>query len=163
MDEVRGDAARTLFMQDDRFAFDPRQAADADPAAGAVGVVQGLLHPLHREPVGRGPLPVILLLGGQLDETTFVDVQVEPEEVQPAETLQFPVSPAAGQNADLGALNWLIYLSLLIGLTALILGELPAPDAAELQKAIAASAELSGRRRAAAWSCTARAPSVSAP
>lgn len=63
-----------------------------------------------------------VLLGGQLDETTFVDVQVEPEEVQPAETLQFPVSPAAGQNADLGALNWLIYLSLLIGLTALILG-----------------------------------------
>jgi hypothetical protein len=56
---------------------------------------------------------------------TAVKAEVEPEEVQPADTLQFPSEASAaatGQSADLGMMNWLIYLSLLIGLTALILG-----------------------------------------
>ena len=68
-----------------------------------------------------------LKLGGTLGDTA-VDAEVEPEEVQPADTLQFPsVASAASaesteSSANLGALNWLIYLSLLIGLTALVLG-----------------------------------------
>jgi len=65
-----------------------------------------------------------VVLGGKLGETTFVDVSMEPEEVQPAETLQFPLEPnttSSGQSADLGTMNWLLYLSLLIGMTALVL------------------------------------------
>jgi hypothetical protein len=44
------------------------------------------------------------------------------EEVQPADTLQFPSLPSAQQSTNLGMLTWLIYLSLLIGLSGLILG-----------------------------------------
>jgi len=62
-----------------------------------------------------------LKLGGALDNTA-VDAEVEPEEVQPADTLQFPVVGSTDQGATLGTLNWLIYLSLLIGLTALGVG-----------------------------------------
>ena len=60
-------------------------------------------------------------IGGSLGETTFVDVQVEPEEVQPADTLQFPNVDSAQQTIDSGMINWLLYLSLLIGMIALVL------------------------------------------
>jgi hypothetical protein len=63
-----------------------------------------------------------VILGGRLGETTFVDAQVEPEEVAPTDSIQFPSIESAAQSADLGMLNWLIYLSLLIGLIALVLG-----------------------------------------
>ena len=93
------------------------------------------LQPLGEETPGQFVAPILptvpgkytLKLGGTLGDTA-VDAEVEPEEVQPADTLQFPseasASPAgpAGQSADLGYMNWLIYLSLLIGLIALILG-----------------------------------------
>lgn len=65
-----------------------------------------------------------VVLGGRLGETTFVNISMEPEEVQPADTLQFPLdanTTSTGQSADLGTLNWLMYLSLLIGMTALVL------------------------------------------
>ena len=62
-----------------------------------------------------------LKFGGRLGDTA-VDAEVQPEEVQPADTLQFPVVGSTDQSQALGALNWLIYLSLLIGLTALGLG-----------------------------------------
>jgi hypothetical protein len=67
-----------------------------------------------------------LHFGGTLGDTD-VDAEVEPEEVQPVETLQFPVeenaasTEQAGQSTDLGMLNWLTYLSLLVGLIALVL------------------------------------------
>jgi hypothetical protein len=66
-----------------------------------------------------------LHFGGTLGDTD-VDAEVEPEEVQPVETLQFPVeanttTEQAGQSNDLGMLNWLTYLSLLIALIALVL------------------------------------------
>jgi hypothetical protein len=60
-------------------------------------------------------------LGGTLADTA-VDAQVEPEEVQPVDTLQFPSGESTPERADLGSMNWLIYLSLLIGLIALGLG-----------------------------------------
>lgn len=67
-----------------------------------------------------------LHFGGALGDMD-VDAEVEPEEVQPAETLQFPVeantasTEQAGQSVDLGMGNWLTYLSLLVGLIALVL------------------------------------------
>ena len=58
---------------------------------------------------------------GQLGDTP-VEAHAEPEEVSPADTIQFPSVEDAGQSANAGATNWLIYLSLLIGLIALGLG-----------------------------------------
>jgi hypothetical protein len=85
------------------------------------------LAPLGEDTPGQFVAPVLptipgqytLILGGKLGDTA-VDAQVEPEEVAPADTLEFP--SAAPQSADLGLMNWLIYLSLLIGLIALVLG-----------------------------------------
>lgn len=92
------------------------------------------LQPLGEDTPGQfvGPvLPTVpgqyaLKLGGTLGDTA-VDAEVEPEEVQPADVLQFPSQASAGsdvavQSTDLGAMNWLIYISLLIGLIALVLG-----------------------------------------
>ena len=87
------------------------------------------LQPLGEETPGQFVAPILptvpgqytVKLGGALGETS-VDAHVEPEEVQPADTLQFPSAASTGQSADLGAMNWLIYLSLLIGLVALVLG-----------------------------------------
>jgi hypothetical protein len=85
------------------------------------------LAPLGEDTPGQFVAPVLptipgqytLILGGKLGDTA-VDAQVEPEEVAPVDTLEFP--SAAPQSADLGLMNWLIYLSLLIGLIALVLG-----------------------------------------
>jgi hypothetical protein len=93
------------------------------------------LQPLGEDTPGQFVAPILptvpgqyaLKLGGTLGDTA-VDAEVEPEEVQSADTLQFPseASEAGGapaeQSPDLGAVNWLIYLSLLIGLIALVLG-----------------------------------------
>ena len=88
-----------------------------------------ILHPLGEETPGQFIAPILptvpgkytLKLGGALGDTA-VNAQVEPEEVQPADTLQFPSQASVAQSADLGYMNWLIYISLLIGLIALILG-----------------------------------------
>jgi len=84
------------------------------------------LEPLGEDTPGQFVAPVLptvpgqytLILGGKLGDTA-VDAQVEPEEVAPADTLEFPST--APQSADLGLMNWLIYLSLMIGLIALVL------------------------------------------
>ena len=60
-------------------------------------------------------------LGGKLGDMA-VDAEVEPEEVESADTLQFPSVESAAQSTSAGTVNWLIYLSLLIGLIALVLG-----------------------------------------
>ena len=67
--------------------------------------------------------------GGQLGDTP-VDAQTEPEEVAQAETIQFPVSypnpqgevPARTESAARGTSEWLVWLSLLIGLVGVGLG-----------------------------------------
>ena len=90
------------------------------------------LQPLGEDTPGQFIAPVLptvagkytVKLGGTLGDTA-ADAEVEPEEVEPADTLQFPsVASAASaqQSTDLGMLNWLTYVSLLIGLIALILG-----------------------------------------
>ena len=92
------------------------------------------LQPLDEHSPGHFIAPVLptipgkytLHFGGTLGDTD-VNAEVEPEEVQPVETIQFPVeenaasTEQAGQSTDLGMLNWLTYLSLLVGLIALVL------------------------------------------
>lgn len=58
---------------------------------------------------------------GQLGDTP-VDAHAEPEEVSPADTIQFPAVESSDESANAGVTSWLIYLSLLIGLIALGLG-----------------------------------------
>jgi len=87
------------------------------------------LQPLGEDTPGQFVAPILptvpgeytLTLGGKLGDTA-VDAQTHVEEVQPATMLAFPIVDSSQQSADLGVINWLIYLSLLIGLIALILG-----------------------------------------
>jgi len=90
------------------------------------------LQPLGEDTPGQFVAPILptvagqytIKLGGTLGDTA-VATQVDPEEVQPADTLAFPSvasAEAAQQSANLGMMNWLIYLSLMIGLIALVLG-----------------------------------------
>jgi hypothetical protein len=87
------------------------------------------LQPLGEDTPGQFVAPILptvpgeytVILGGALGDTA-VDAQTHVEEVQPATTLAFPVVDSSQQSADLGLMNWLIYLSLLIGMIALILG-----------------------------------------
>ena len=86
------------------------------------------LQPLGEETPGQFVAPILptipgqytIDLGGKLG-TTEVKADVQPEEVQAADVLQFPSVASADQSASLATLNWLIYLSLLIGLIALVL------------------------------------------
>jgi hypothetical protein len=87
------------------------------------------LQPLGEDTPGQFVAPILptvagqytVKLGGKLGDID-VKAEVQPEEVQSADVLQFPSVGAAQQSADLGVMNWLIYLSLLIGLIALVLG-----------------------------------------
>ena len=87
------------------------------------------LEPLDEHSPGQFTAPLVptipgqytVYFGGKIAETTFVDVFVEPEEVQRADTLQFPTVDPAQQTMDSGMVNWLLYLSLLIGMIALVL------------------------------------------
>jgi hypothetical protein len=107
-----------------------------DVSSLTVGVSYGgqsktlTLEPLGEDTPGQFVAPILptvpgqytVILGGKLGETTFVDAQVEPEEVATADTIQFPALADSGQSAELGMMNWLIYVSLLVGLIALVLG-----------------------------------------
>jgi hypothetical protein len=87
------------------------------------------LQPLGEDTPGQFIAPILptvpgqytVKLGGTLGDTA-VDTSVDPEEVQPADTLQFPSTTSANESAPSGMMNWLVYLSLLIGLIALVLG-----------------------------------------
>ena len=87
------------------------------------------LQPLGEDTPGQFVAPILPTVPGQytvnLDGKlgdTDVKVDVQPEEVQAADVLQFPSATSGQQSADLGVMNWLIYISLLIGLIALVLG-----------------------------------------
>ena len=94
------------------------------------GQERGLvLQPLGEDTPGQfiGPiLPTIagtytLELMGKLGNTD-VNLSVEPEEVQPAEKLEFPPKPSAEQqSAGLGLVGWLAIAGLAIGLISLVL------------------------------------------
>jgi len=87
------------------------------------------LQPLGEDTPGQfvaSVLPTVpgeytVILGGTLGDTA-VNAETHVEEVQPAATLQFPSVNSEQQSADLGVMHWLIYLSLMIGMIALILG-----------------------------------------
>jgi hypothetical protein len=87
------------------------------------------LQPLGEDTPGQFVAPILptvpgqytVSLGGKLGDTD-VKVDVEPEEVAAADVLQFPSATSGEQGANLGMMNWLLYLSLLIGLIALVLG-----------------------------------------
>ena len=89
------------------------------------------LQPLGEDTPGQFIAPLIptipgqytIKLGGTLGGTT-VDAEVEPEEVGSTDTLQFPNVADSKESSNTGATNWLIYLSLLIGVAALVLGVL---------------------------------------
>jgi hypothetical protein len=86
------------------------------------------LEALGEANAGRFEAPILptvpgqytITFGGQLGDTA-VDAHVEPEEVQSADAIQFPSVESSVQSADLGMMNWLIYLSLMVGLIALVL------------------------------------------
>ncbi|HKY54566.1 MAG TPA: hypothetical protein VJM08_09685 [Anaerolineales bacterium] len=67
--------------------------------------------------------------GGTLGETA-ADTEVELEEVRPPDAVQFPVSypgpqsvePASTESANSGGADWLVWLSLLVGLIGVGLG-----------------------------------------
>lgn len=82
------------------------------------------LQPLGEDTPGQFVAPILptvagtytLIFGGKLGDTD-VSAEVEPEEVEGADMLQFPNIETAQQGS--GMTDWLIYLSLLIGLVAL--------------------------------------------
>lgn len=88
------------------------------------------LQPLGEDTPGQFVAPILptipgqyaLIFGGKLGDTDVNNVEVEPEEVETADALLFPNVTPAEQSANSGMTNWLIYLSLLIGLIALGLG-----------------------------------------
>ena len=88
-----------------------------------------MLQPLGEDTPGQFVAPILptvageysVLFGGTLGDTV-VAAETHVEEVQTADILQFPSVASAEQSADLGMMNWLIYLSLLIALIALVLG-----------------------------------------
>ena len=89
------------------------------------------LQPLGEHTPGQFTAPMIptvpgvytIKLGGLLGDTA-VDASVQPEEVGAADALQFPNVAAAEESANSGMAGWLVYLSLLIGVIALVVGVL---------------------------------------
>ena len=57
---------------------------------------------------------------GKLEDTD-VNVQVQPEEVQAADTLEFPKSSQSQQSAGFGLVGWLAIAGLVCGLAGLTL------------------------------------------
>ena len=84
------------------------------------------LQPLGEDTPGQFVAPILptiqgqytLTLGGKLGDTD-VNADVEPEEVQSADILQFPSIQSAQQSA---ATDWLVWLSFLVGLIGVGLG-----------------------------------------
>jgi hypothetical protein len=89
------------------------------------------LQPLSEDSPGQFIAPIVptipgqyaLRFGGNLDDTA-VNVEVEPEEVESADKLEFPRNTSAQESTDLGMINSLVYPSLLIALIALALAAL---------------------------------------
>ena len=88
-----------------------------------------ILQPLGEDTPGQFVAPILptipglytITLGGTLGDTS-VNVDVQPEEVQPADILQFPKVESSGQNSDSATKDWLLWLALLIGLVGVGLG-----------------------------------------
>jgi hypothetical protein len=88
------------------------------------------LEPVDEHSPGQFMAPVVptvpgqytVKFGGSIGETTFVDVHMEPEEVQPADTLEFPnITSTQNVASAFGATEWLAIAGLVSGLAGLIL------------------------------------------
>jgi hypothetical protein len=88
------------------------------------------LEPVDEHSPGQFMAPLVptvpgqytVMFGGRLAETTFNDVHVEPEEVQPADTLEFPrVDSTQQQSIAFGTTELLAMAGLVSGLAGLIL------------------------------------------
>lgn len=87
------------------------------------------LEPLGDDSPGEFMAPVLptvpgeytVLLEGQLGETA-VEAEVQPEEVQPADALQFPIPESSAQMTNVGTGDWLSWLAVLLGLAGVVLG-----------------------------------------
>lgn len=87
------------------------------------------LQPLGEDTPGQFVAPILptvpgtytLIFGGKLGDAD-VNQEVEPEEVEGADILEFPSIESARQGSGSGMTDWLVYLSLFIGLIALSLG-----------------------------------------
>ena len=62
-----------------------------------------------------------IILGGQLGGTG-IDAEVRPEEVQPADVIQFPRLESSEQEANSGTGDWLTWFAVLLGLLGVGLG-----------------------------------------
>jgi len=86
------------------------------------------LQPLGEDTPGQFIAPLLptvageytIILGGKLGDADVNNVEVQPEEVQPADTLQFP-SVSSQQSVGINA-SWLVWLSILIGLIGVGIG-----------------------------------------
>jgi hypothetical protein len=88
------------------------------------------LEPVDEHSPGQFMAPVVptvpgqytVKFGGNLGETAFVDVHMEPEEVQPADTLEFPnVDATQRESSTFGTTEWLAIAGLVSGVAGLIL------------------------------------------
>lgn len=114
--------------------------SDEQPVEDVSGLTLGIaygnqeksltLQSLGEDTPGQFTAPIVptiagkytIQFGGTLGSTA-VDAAVEPEEVQPVDTIQFPsLADASQQSANSGAGDWLTWLSVLLGLVGIGLG-----------------------------------------
>ena len=81
------------------------------------------LQPLGEDTHGQYVAPILPTIAGEYTvtvvgklEDTDVNIQVQPEEVQAADTLEFPKSSQSQQSADFGLVGWLAIAGLVSGL-----------------------------------------------
>jgi len=114
---------------------DSGKASEADVSGLTVAVSYGgqskvlTLQPLGEDTPGQYVAPILPTVAGKytVDVTgklvdTDVKVEVQPEEVQPAEAVQFPnpAAPQAQNSEGTNLTNWLAVAGLVLGLAALI-------------------------------------------
>jgi hypothetical protein len=86
------------------------------------------LQPLGEDTPGQYVAPILPTVAGLYTVdvngtlgTTTVSVQVQPEEVQAPESVQFPQATAASTGSSLGPAGWLALAGLVVALAALVL------------------------------------------
>lgn len=87
------------------------------------------LQPLGEDTPGQFVAPILptipgqytINLGGKIGDTD-VSAEVEPEEVQTSDAIQFPLVEASSQSAGLGLTGWLSLLGIVLGLAGIGLG-----------------------------------------
>ena len=130
---VAGQQNAVLVIVSDASGGDPQPVEDVSSLTVTIsygGQSKNLtLEPLGEDTPGQFMAPLLptipgqytVTLGGRLGDTP-VDLDVEPEEVAPADTIQFPNVESASESAKAGAAAWLTWLAILLGLVGIGLG-----------------------------------------